>query len=423
MNTETKSDLRHQWQPPPRPDWVTRVNDEGRCMDITGVVPLDECSLLDAATRATGLNDFGVDDWREPFHIFIKALNEESGLNLFGRLWARHEILLLLEARLHIEATYRQHPEIDDQVITQPIIVLGQGRSGTSFLQNTLAENPDNKSLLSWEATFPCPPPEAATYKTDPRIAIAHKIADRWNRVTPTMTSMHEWYGAMPQECTQLLAMSFMAPSWLGLLGQAPSYDMFMTKQDMTPALLYHRRVLKLLQWKNPRRHWVLKDTQHMDWLGLILKVYPDACFAWPHRDPVRALTSVVSLIGTAQWGRCDHPFSGGAYGFVTDPTWAATRLNAVVDRLKSGQVPQKQIYHLLYRDLVADTMGAIAKMYQHFGIELTEAGHKAMQKYLSDNPRDARPAHQFKAGSPEMIARAREAFKPYQTFFGVPSE
>ena len=74
MNTETKSDLRNQWQPPPRPDWVTRVNDEGRCMDITGVVPLDECSLLDAATRATGLNDFGVDDWREPFRIFIKAL-------------------------------------------------------------------------------------------------------------------------------------------------------------------------------------------------------------------------------------------------------------------------------------------------------------------------------------------------------------
>jgi choline dehydrogenase-like flavoprotein len=53
--------------PPPRPEWVQRLNEEGYCMNISGVVSLDENSLLESAMRASGLSDFGADDWREPF--------------------------------------------------------------------------------------------------------------------------------------------------------------------------------------------------------------------------------------------------------------------------------------------------------------------------------------------------------------------
>ena len=45
------------------------------------------------------------------------------------------------------------------------------------------------------------------------------------------------------------------------------------------------------------------------------------------------------------------------------------------------------------------------------------------MQQYLSDNPRDARPPHQFNAGSPEAIQRAKQAFDRYQKYFNVPTE
>ena len=40
------SDHRAQWQPPPRPEWVQQVNEEGYCMNVSGVVPLDERSLV-----------------------------------------------------------------------------------------------------------------------------------------------------------------------------------------------------------------------------------------------------------------------------------------------------------------------------------------------------------------------------------------
>jgi Sulfotransferase family len=421
--TAPAKDHRQQWQPPPRPEWVQKVNEEGDCMNISGVVPLDSKSLRESAMRTTGLSDFGADDWSEPFEVLVKSLEEDAALNLMGRIRTRSEVLQLLEARLQIEDTYKRHPEINDEQIVQPIVVVGQGRSGTSFLINVLSKNPDNGALMQWEAMFPCPPPEKATYETDPRIDRSHKLIDQWNRVTPTIVSMHEFAGHVPMEDCEIIALNFMAPSWFGSLGQAASYDAYMVKQDQEPALRYHQRVLKLLQWKNPRQHWVLKDPLHLDRLAAFLKIYPDACFVWPHRDPVRALASTISLIGVIQWGRSDHPFKGGSFEFVTDPVYSAQRFNAVIDNLEAGVVPPKQMHHVLYQDLVADTMPQIEAMYRHFGIVLSEQGRRGMAKYLADNPRDARPAHKFNAGEGEAVTGARLAYKRYQEYFKIPNE
>lgn len=394
-------------------------------MDIGGVVPLDETSLLDTAMRNTGLSDFGAEDWREPFRVLIKSMDEEASLNLMGRLMTRSEILMLLEARLRIEDTYKRHPEIADQEIRQPIIIIGQGRSGTSFLQNTLSHNPDHGALLHWEAMFPCPPPEAATYRSDPRIQRADKLCTQWTRVAPSFASMHELGGQLPFECMSIMAINFMAPSFFDCMGQVASYDamMFNPSWDWEPAFRYHERVLKLLQWKNPRRHWVLKDPMHFDRMGTILKVYPDACFVWPHRDPVRCLASLVSIIGTVQWQRSDHPFKGGSLEYMTDPNLSAARFNAVIDQIERGEIPEKQMFHLFYQDLVADPLASLDRMYRHFGIPLTERGRRGMERYLRENPRDSRPPHRFQFGSVAAIARARAAFARYQDFFDIPVE
>jgi hypothetical protein len=310
--TSADADRTLQWQPPRRPEWVRRINEEGECMDIRGVVPLDPDSLVNSARSATGLDEFGVDDWREPFERMVASMDTEAGLNLMGRLRTRSEILHLLEGRLRIEDTYRRHPEINDEVVAAPLIVVGQGRSGTSMLTNVLDAHPDNCAPKHWEMIFPCPPPEAATYLTDPRIERGHKLIDQWNRVTPTITSMHEFAGHVPMECCQLLGLAFRSPTWFDSLGQVPGYQVWLAGQDLRPALEYHRRTLKLLQWRNPRRHWVLKDPIHLDRMPQILQIYPDARFIWTHRDPVRALASTVSLLGTVQWGRTDHPSATG---------------------------------------------------------------------------------------------------------------
>src|SRR5215470_20320483 len=111
MTTGPK-DRRTGWQPQPRPEWAQRANEEGSYMDLRGVVPIDEDSLLAAARANTGLSDFGRDDWHEPFQVLVKALDTESELNLVGRLMTRGELLMYLEGRLWIEETYRRNPQI-----------------------------------------------------------------------------------------------------------------------------------------------------------------------------------------------------------------------------------------------------------------------------------------------------------------------
>jgi hypothetical protein len=394
-------------------------------MDIEGIVPLDEWSLIETAKQSTGLSDFGADDWREPFSILVKSLQEEAELNLTGRLMTRSDLLMILQARLRIEDTYKRHPEIEDEEIRQPIIIIGQGRSGTSFLQNVLGQNPDNGGLLHWETMFPCPPPETDTYAADPRIEKANKLCDQWNRVTPTFTSMHEIAGDIPFEDMAIMGINFMAPSWFDTMGQIPSYDAYMMDpaRDWTPAFRYHQRVLKLLQWRNPRQHWVLKDVMHLSHLPTILKIYPDACFVWPHRDPVRALASLISTVGTIMWMRCEKPFKGESLAYLTDPFLAASRFNHVIDQIEAGEIPRRQLHHMLYQDLVKDTMGSLTEMYEHFGLPLTDRGRNGMATYLADNPRDSRPPHRFSLGSPEAVELSREAFKRYQDYFGVPEE
>src|SRR5687768_16415825 len=140
---KTASERVRQWQPPERPEWVRRVNEEGSFMDLKGVVPLDENSLLATAKANTGLSDFGDDDWHEPFQVLLRSWNEETELHLMGRLMARSDLLVYLESRLRIEDTYKKHPEIEDEAIVKTIVIVGQGRSGTSGLLNLLAKDPE----------------------------------------------------------------------------------------------------------------------------------------------------------------------------------------------------------------------------------------------------------------------------------------
>ena len=66
------------------------LNGVGQTLDAAGLplLPLDERALQSRATRATGLEDFGDDRFREPLGRLVRALAEEARLTLLGRLIA-----------------------------------------------------------------------------------------------------------------------------------------------------------------------------------------------------------------------------------------------------------------------------------------------------------------------------------------------
>jgi Sulfotransferase family len=413
-----------QWVPPARPEWVRQINEEGAYLDLKGVIPLDEDSLIGRAKANTGLSDFGDDDWYEPFKMLIKGLDEEGALTLMGRLMTRSDLLISLEARLRVEDTYKKHPEIEDRELASPMLIIGAGRCGSSAMLNILSHDPDNGTINDWNALFPCPPPEAASYQTDPRIAVADKLVTQWIRVTPELASMHEFGGNIPVELVKLEAMSFQSNAWLDMYGYSRSFNEYIARQpDHMPALRYAKRVLKLLQWKNPHQRWVLKSPDAMRYLPDTFKAFPELQLIWLHRDPLMAVSSMVSMMGTLFWVRSDRPLGEDAVTHLSNPGVMAGLFNLVIDQIEEGKVPAKQLRNVQYVDFIADQMKTIEILYRDMGVQLSASGRAAITSYLQDHPRENRPAHKYSVGDVARRDEERKIYERYQTYFGVKTE
>lgn len=412
----------NRWTPPPRPEWVERINAEGRFMEIDSLVPLDTRELMETARRNTGFDDFGDDGWREGFEIFVKAVNEEAELHLLGRLMTRSDILRWLEARLGIEAAYKAHPEIDDEIIDTPVIVTGLPRSGTSILFEILAQDRQFGVPKNWEIMFPYPPPESATYRSDARIERCQHLVGQWSRVAPTYATMHEMGAEIPNECIVAMSCTFMSEN-LTAQYQIPSYNQWLYQQDLTYAYDYYKRMLKLLQWRNPRQHWLLKAPSHLGSLPVLFHTFPDARVVFTHRDPIKAQASVTNLLGTLYWMRSDKPFDATAFENLLTPENVAARLNNVIDQLEAGAVPRAQLHNFLYADLIEQPLTALPALYADAGLQLSDAAVAAMRHYLEHKPQGKFGKHHYSVGEREQIQRQRQHFQRYQHYYNCPNE
>jgi Sulfotransferase family len=407
------------WRPPPRPQWLAAFLDDTRSWDARAVAPLAPDELIATAKRNTGLNDFGPDDWREPFGVLLEAIEAEADLNLFGRLWTRQDLLLFLETRLRIEDAYRTHPEIEHEVIDRPVFVTGLPRSGTSILFELLAQDSQFMAPANWEFVLPCPPPEAASYRDDPRVPRAHELITQPGRVAPTFLTMHELGAWIPNECGVAFRMSFRSQH-LAATFQVPSYSAWLNAADQRPAYAHYKRLLKLLQWRNPRRHWLLKSPEHQSYLPTLFEVFPDARVIVTHRDPVRAQGSVTNLLGTFYWMRSDRPFDAEAFEELLTPEGTAARLEQMIGWIECGRVPAAQITHSRYADLMHAPLGALEQLYTRMGASLGREARSAVERYLAQKPQGRFGTHHYAV---DPADRVRRLFARYQAYFDVPSE
>jgi hypothetical protein len=411
---------RARWTPPDRPEWLEKVNAEGRGMDAKGVIPLDSASLIRCAQRNTGLSDFGDPDWREPFEVLVRAMDEEADLTLMGRIMTRSDLLMFLEGRLQVEALYARHPEIEDEEIRAPIWIIGQGRTGTSILQKLLALDPGNRTLNTYDALFPV---DEGNVRRSERIAKAEHRMKMWSRVTPEIAAIHDFGGEEPIETIMAEALSLQTPAWLNLMGLTPSFNAKVAQTGQQPSLAYGKRVMKAIQWQNPGGHWILKSPDALSYLPDVLAVFPDVRFVWTHRDPIRALSSAVNMIGTLVWARSDTVPPSGLFDFLTDPVSSAADVTRPIDWLEDGTIPSDQIANVLYDDLIARPLETIEAIYRAFGMPFTDAARDAIAGYVAAHPSSERKAHRYDTGEADRIAQERTHYARYQEYFGVPSE
>ncbi|PXW35474.1 sulfotransferase [Nocardia sp. 348MFTsu5.1] len=244
--------------------------------------------LLDVAVTRTGLTDFGDDSFRDGLDVLVTSLRDEAQLNDLGEKVIYDRIIGHLAQRLQVEDWYRRHPEIDDEMIKDPLIGIGLPRTGSTALSILLAQDPSVRYLRRWESATPCPPPSTIT-GDDPRIpkGMDFKVGSRHH----VPADIHG-----PMECLELMSLDFKS-SLFQSFAQIPTYsDWFANTADLTTTFEYQKRVMKLLQWGEPQRPWRLKCPSHVLFLDEITKVFPDARFVMTHRDPTDVILSVADL-------------------------------------------------------------------------------------------------------------------------------
>ncbi len=251
-------------------------------------------SLKDRAVEKTRLSDFGDDHSDDPLHAWAEDLANPR-LNEVGRAVFLNQMVGDLSRRLRVIDCLKRNPAIDKVAVPPILYISGLERTGTTLLHNLLSLHPKARALLRWELMHPTPPPEAATYASDPRIAKAQASIDKLRGTL--LESMH-WVNANdPEECQwgMIDGSSIMGRS---AVVSMPTWREWAARRDPIAGLREYRRVVKLLLWRNPPPaggHLVLKCPQFLGDLGTLASVFPEARFVVTHRDPFRAIVSVCA--------------------------------------------------------------------------------------------------------------------------------
>ena len=362
--------------------------------------------LLEAATKSTALDDYGDVPFVEALDALVDSLNHDARVTGVVQDRAVEMLTGVLVKRLHLVDDRQRFPEIPNEMITAPIVIVGQPRSGSTHLHALLACVNGLRAPRMWELTTPSPPPEQATFDTDPRIrqmeaAIAMMPAE--------MLVRHPTSATQPEQCNGLFDWSFINQAWMASF-DIRSYREWFLDADYTPMYEAHRRTLQQLQWHNPGR-WLLKYPKHLLSLDALLAAYPDAVLIWTHRDPAAVLPSAVSLTG---YMRESNTPDYDAVAFARE--WVVIEELALHRGLATRDRDGKQERHIDvgYGALMKDPVATVAQLCERVGVPFDHESRLAVQQWLDDHPQGQHGVHRYTAadfGLDEDRLRARFDF------------
>jgi hypothetical protein len=336
-----------------------------------------------SASRITGLEDFGADDYGEGLRVLLRSYADEAALTPLGSKAKRSLLRGALVARLLSEAAWRQHPEYASTPITRPIFITGLPRTGTTALHRLLAADPAHQGPELWLTEVPQPRPPRETWAGNPVFAALQE----GYRSHPEFRGVHDISADQVEECWQLLRQSMTSVSF-ECLAFIPTYSRWLRGRDWHAAYRRHRQNLQLIGMWDAGRRWVLKNPSHLFALPALLAAYPDALVIQTHRDPRTAIASVCSLNARASEGWSDV-FRAEVVGRTQLDLWADGLRRFMDDR--AGYDPD-QFLDVHYDDFVADPMATVAAIYARLGTPMSDEARSAMAARHSRGG----PAHRY---------------------------
>lgn len=355
--------------------------------------------LIAQARRETGFAEFGTLEFLPPLNALVESLEQESDLNATGVALQRARIVELLKNRLLFQAHLERHPEIEDEELAPPVVILGLPRTGTTMLQRLVSTDARFIATRWYEVRFPVP---ALDWRfddaTDARIPVAQAEVAALIDANPELLSIHPLDALAPDEDLMLLENCFLS-SVPGSQVRMPSYNAFYEADDGRLSTRYHRKLLQFLQWQRRRaghavdgKPWLLKAPAHGSIIDAMLATYPGLRCITSHRDPLACIPSISSMY-VETWRIYSDRLDPSEAGHYT-----AHYYGQALERVRAATRREPgRFLDVEYEDLMKRQDDALERIYAFLGWPLTDAARAGFARWRAENPRDKRKPHQYR--------------------------
>jgi hypothetical protein len=385
----------------------------------SSTTPKTVADLMAAAEQATGLSDFGDTQFLEGLEILVSGFNKEAKLSPLGEELAFGGLLNSLINRLRYVRDVHAHPEILQEKIEKPIVVLGLPRTGTTKLQRVLSAAPQTQGMIYWKMMNPAPFPSEQAGNPKERIAAAQEVVEMFAHNFPGFMARHPTEALQADEEVLLMQGSFQCVvTWM--FARMPSFYEFAMSIDQRPSYQFLFEQMQYLQWQDGGRRgrpWVLKSPCHTGLLDTLLSVFPDAVLVNCHRD----VTSIIpSMSGLMEEMRRIH--SDSVDSQVIGPE-LLDYFGCSMDRYLKirSQLPSGRIMDVRYEDVLSKAPELVQQIFAAADIEFNQDSLAAIHAFEAERPQHQFGTYSYSCAdygvSPDMI---NTRFAEYQRQFSA---
>ncbi|WP_197063562.1 sulfotransferase family protein [Novosphingobium malaysiense] len=288
--------------------------------------------------------------------------------------------------RIRWEADLEKHPEILEEDVSDPIVVLGLPRSGTTKLQRFLSSDPAVQSTPAWMMWNPAPFPNEERGNPQPRVEWAARMTSIVANTGESYQKMHEFAAHEPDESSFIPLANF---DYVMQYTTAPDqvYLDWARTVNRTSPLTYLKRMLQYLQWQQggKRGPWLLKNPGHTGEMAEMAEVFPRATFVISQRDLASTMGSSFRMMNEILVNTFDDPVPR-RYTRETVDYWSYELNRYHMQRAALGN--SIRLIEAPYQRCVNDGLGVAREVFAAHGLPWTREGEAAMRQWDIDNPR-----------------------------------
>ena len=348
--------------------------------------------ILDQAKSETGLSDLGEPLFFEGLNRLVDSINNEANLNEIGIQAQPIRIQGLLSNRLRFEEDLKRFPEILDQEIIAPIVIVGLPRTGSTMTHRLLASDPNHTAMLWWEGRYPALLPGEKRGDIEARMKLGKAEVDAVVAASPEALDIHPWDYKGADEEILLLEHNFLSTvpeSFMAL----PSYSEWIEEQDHTLAYEDLKKFIQYLQWQNPgreKKRWVLKSPHHLGFIDKMISVFPDAKIIQTHRDPIKTVPSFCSMCANLF-----EPLTTNFDKVFIGKHWSNKLTRALNHCMNISEKHPDNFLDLEFLNMIKDPIDEMKKIYEFIGESFGEKTEVAMEAWREENKHEM-GAHKY---------------------------